>query len=129
MNLFGIHIIGRRRFRIMQNDFKIMRESRNEHIEKCKCLLDEIRGLRIENNALRQDKKLLEAGLKESEKQAEWHKNKLGEEVRKNDELARIVCKRNADITKLENALDESLAERDEMARTIERLQAENGVL
>ena len=129
MNIFGIHIIGRRKFRIMQNDFKIIREQRNEHILKSQCLSDEIRGLRIENNALRQDKKIFEAGLIEADKQAEWIKKKLAEEVRKNDELARLVCMRNADITKLQNALDESLAERDEMARTIDRLQAGNGGL
>ena len=85
--------------------------------------------MRIENNALRQDKKLLEAGLKESDKNAKWFKNKLGEEVGKNDELSRKVNALNADIKKLQNALDDSLAERDEMARTIDRLQAENGVL
>ena len=54
---------------------------------------------------------------------------KLSEEVAKNNDFSRQVCELNADLKKVNSALDESLARRDELSIEIEKLTASNNSL
>ena len=54
---------------------------------------------------------------------------KLSEEVAKNNDFSRQVCELNAGLKKVNSALDESLARRDELSIEIEKLTASNNSL
>ena len=110
------------------------------NIRKCREMRDEIESLTVrlsnEHRKYEKAKERLESAevdiynLKlERNNLSDENENlrkKLAEEVVKNDELSRQVCKLNADNKKVNSALDESLARRDELSREIEKLTAQN---